>query len=174
MDIPLVTTIQMAEVDRLMIEEFHISLVQMMENAGRGLAELATRLLGGNPGGKRIVAACGLGNNGGGGLAAARHLHNRGAEVLIGLAGDPSQLKQVPAQQYSTLKAIGLPAASTSDLTNADLVLDALLGYGLRGNPRPEAAAWIGAINASGKPVLALDLPSGLDGTTGVPGDPCI
>ncbi len=174
MPIPAVTTAQMIEVDRLMTEEYGIGLVQMMENAGRSLAELAVRLLNGNPVGKRVVVACGSGNNGGGGMVAARHLHNRGAQVLVALAGDAAHLKEVPAQQWRILQAVGLPAAQKMDFAGAGLILDALIGYGLHGSPRPEIAGWIEAINASGRPVLALDIPSGLDGTSGIAGDPCI
>ncbi|MGQ9850748.1 MAG: NAD(P)H-hydrate epimerase, partial [Aggregatilineaceae bacterium] len=79
--IPAITTAQMAEVDRLMIEEYGILLIQMMENAGRNLAEQARRMLGGDLTDRRIVVLCGAGNNGGGGMVAARHLHNRGARV---------------------------------------------------------------------------------------------
>ena len=78
-EVPVLTTAQMAEVDRLMIEEYQISLIQMMENAGRNLAELARRQLGGQVADRSVVILSGAGNNGGGGLAAARHLHNWGA-----------------------------------------------------------------------------------------------
>lgn len=77
MKIPALTTVQMAEVDRLMIEEYGILLIQMMENAGRNLAEQARRMLGGGLAGHRIVVLCGRGHNGGGGMVAARHLHDR-------------------------------------------------------------------------------------------------
>jgi NAD(P)H-hydrate epimerase len=164
----------MIEVDRRMPEEFGIHLIQMMENAGRSLAELAVRQLNGNPLGKRVVVACGAGNNGGGGMVAARHLHDRGAQVSILLAGQVDHLKEVPAQQWQTLQAIGLPATREGDFASADLILDALIGYGLQGNPRPEIAHWIEAVNAAGRPVLALDIPSGLDGTRGIAGEPCI
>jgi len=164
----------MAEVDRRMIEEFGIQLVQMMENAGRALAEQASRMLGGRPAARPVVVLCGAGNNGGGGMVAARHLHNRGARVQVRLAADPGKLKPVPAQQWRVLEQLGLGAASDPDLTRVDLILDALIGYGLRGDPRAEVARWIERANASGRPILALDTPSGLDTTTGRPGSPCI
>jgi NAD(P)H-hydrate epimerase len=97
MKIPVLTTEQMIEVDRLMIEEYGILLIQMMENAGRNLAEQARRMVGGELTGRRIVVLCGRGNNGGGGMVAARHLNNRGAMVEVVLAGDPAGLKEVPA-----------------------------------------------------------------------------
>jgi NAD(P)H-hydrate epimerase len=93
-------TEQMREVDRLMIEDYHISLLQMMENAGRNLADLAQFLLDGMVFGKTILVLCGQGNNGGGGMVAARHLHNRGARVKVYLAGKAAGLKPEPARQW--------------------------------------------------------------------------
>ena len=173
-EIPVLTTPQMAEVDRLMIEEYHILLIQMMENAGRNLAELAKRTLGGQVDGRSVIILCGAGNNGGGGLVAARHLHNWGAEVSVKLAFDQARLKDIPAHQWQILEVMGLASLEEPDLGEADLIIDALIGYGLTGDPRPPVAGWIDRANESGKPILALDAPSGLDTTTGVPGTPCI
>lgn len=92
-NIPAVTHAQMVKVDRLMIEEYGITLMQMMENAGRSLADLTSELLGGVVKGKRITVLCGGGNNGGGGMAAARHLVNWGADVQIALAVPAEKLK---------------------------------------------------------------------------------
>ncbi|HEX9676745.1 MAG TPA: NAD(P)H-hydrate epimerase [Anaerolineales bacterium] len=174
MHFPAVTAAQMAEVDRLMIEHFGILLIQMMENAGRGLAEQAARMLGGRPGGKAVLLLCGAGNNGGGGMAAARHLHNRGAIVQARLAADPARLKEIPALQWRVLESLGLEAPADPEPARADLIIDALIGYGLRGDPRGKAAEWIERLTGAGRPILALDTPSGLDATTGRPGSPCI
>ncbi|HEX9028739.1 MAG TPA: NAD(P)H-hydrate epimerase [Anaerolineales bacterium] len=173
-DIPAITTAQMAEVDRIMIETYGIQLVQMMENAGRNLAELARRMLGGQAAGKKIRVFCGAGNNGGGGMVAARHLNNWGAAVQVDLAADPEKLKPIPALQWQILRAMGLVKDLPADLEPLDLAVDALIGYGLSGNPRGRAAEWINRMNHSGSPVLALDTPSGLDTTSGLPGDPCV
>jgi NAD(P)H-hydrate epimerase len=173
-EIPVLSTSQMVEVDRLMIEVFRIELVQMMENAGRSLAELARRELGGQVAGRSIACLCGAGNNGGGGLVAARHLHNWGAEVVLVLAYETSRLKEVPAHQLNILTQVGVEAVLKPDLYKADLIIDALIGYGLSGNPRQPVAGLIEKANNSGCPILALDAPSGLDTTTGVPGNPCI
>lgn len=173
-EIPVLTTSQMVEVDRLMIEEYQIELIQMMENAGRNLAELAKRKLGGKVTGKSIACLCGAGNNGGGGLVATRHLHNWGAEVSLVLAFEISRLKEIPAHQFKILTQMGLENRIDSDLPEADLIIDALIGYGLSGDPRQPVAGWIGKANDSGTPILALDAPSGLDATTGFPGNPCI
>ena len=172
MDIQALTTEQMVEVDRLMTTDYGIELIQMMENAGRSLAELVIRMLGASPSEQTICVLCGRGNNGGGGMVAARHLHNRGADVhVIRLAG---KLKDVPAKQWSILENMGLRNEPYFDLSQADIILDALIGYGLQGNPRPEVAAWIEKVNAVGKPVLALDAPSGLDTTSGTAGRPTV
>jgi NAD(P)H-hydrate epimerase len=180
-DVPAVTTEQMAEVDRLMIESYGIQLIQMMENAGKNLAELARRRLGGQVVGKNIKVLCGAGNNGGGGMVAARHLNNWGAEVQAELAASPEKLKDVPSHQWQILQEMGVAKnpspevkVPSPDLEQPDLILDALIGYGLTGNPRGRTAEWIDWMNGSGSPVLALDTPSGLDTTSGLPGDPCV
>ena len=87
---------------------------------------------------------------------------------------DTLMIKDVPAHQFRILEALGLENEVAPDLKTADLVLDALIGYGLAGNARGPVAAWIERINDSSRPVLALDAPSGLNTTTGVPGTPCI
>jgi NAD(P)H-hydrate epimerase len=173
-EIPVLITSQMVEVDRLMIEEYEIELIQMMENAGRNLAEQAKRELGGQVVGKSIACICGAGNNGGGGLVGARHLHNWGAEVSLVLAYDESRLKEIPAHQFKILTRMGLENNVNLNLAEADLIIDALIGYGLSGNPREPVAGWIEKANNSGTPILALDAPAGLDTTSGVPGNPCI
>ena len=89
-NIPTVTRAQMMEVDRLMTEEYGITLLQMMENAGRDLAQLARDMVGADMQNKRIAVLCGGGNNGGGGMAAARHLANWGGRSA-GLASCPAQ-----------------------------------------------------------------------------------
>ncbi len=173
MHIPSLTTTQMAEVDRLMIQEYGITLPQMMENAGRALAELTRRLLGGSAAGRTVVVLCGRGNNGGGGMVAARHLHNWGADVHLIRVGR-GDLKPVPSLQWHILQTLGLRHEPDFDLSRADLALDAILGYGLTGDPRPEAAIWIERLNASPTRLLALDAPSGLDTTTGEPRRPTV
>ncbi len=171
--IPALTTPQMVEVDRLMTEVYGIALIQMMENAGRHLAEMARRMCQGAVTGKRIVVLCGTGNNGGGGMVAARHLHDWGARVLAILVGQPARLKDVPAHQWRILEQLGIGTVSET-LPEADLLIDGLLGYGAQGNPRSPIREWIVRANQSGKPILALDTPTGLDTTTGEPGAPCI
>jgi NAD(P)H-hydrate epimerase len=179
--IPVVSVDQMREVDRLMIEEMEISLPQMMENAGRALATQARRLLGGDVREQWIVVLAGRGGNGGGGMAAARRLAIWGADVAVLLGQEAEALQGVPAQQLAILRHIGVPVhgprqagAAMESLGGAVLLLDALIGYSLRGAPREPIAALIRAANAAGSPVLALALPSGLDGDTGEPTEPTI
>jgi NAD(P)H-hydrate epimerase len=171
---PAITAAQMVQVDRLMVAAYGITLLQMMENAGRHLAELSRRLLGGSVAGRRIVILCGTGNNGGGGMVAARHLHNWGAAVHVQLAGDAARLKEVPAHQWHTVQVLGLDSRAPLQLGRADLLIDALIGYGLAGDPRPDIAGLIERINAARRTILALDTPSGLEVTTGVPARPCV
>ena len=172
--IPALTTAQMAEVDRLMIEEYGILLIQMMENAGRNLAELARRIMERKLAGRKIVVLCGGGNNGGGGMVAARYLHNRGADVRVKFVGDPARLKDIPAHQWRILQTMGLANNDDPDLARVDLIVDALIGYGLTGDPRGPVVEWIERARAARRPILSLDTPSGLDATTGIPGHPCI
>jgi NAD(P)H-hydrate epimerase len=173
MSIPAITTEEMIEVDRLMIDHYGISLFQMMENAGSHLADLAMNLMTNSPH-QKIVILCGGGNNGGGGMVAARHLHNRGMDVKTRLIAKSDHLKEVPLHQWEILQKIGLQSAEVEDFCNADLILDALIGYGITGNPHGEVAEWILKANQSEVPILSLDVPSGLNATTGHPGEPCI
>ena len=174
--LPALTTEQMAEVDRLMIEEYGILLIQMMENAGRNLAEMSRRMQAGNVAGRNIAVLCGTGNNGGGGLVAARHLHNRGASAWVQIVGEESRLKDIPAQQLQILKEMEVAGAigPSDPVDKPHLIVDGMIGYGLQGNPRPNVAEWIHWANDSGATILALDTPSGLDTTTGIPGQPCM
>jgi NAD(P)H-hydrate epimerase len=156
----------MREVDRVMIEELQITLVRMMENAGSCLAEAARLLLRGSAFGKRVVVLAGSGGNGGGGLVAARHLANGGAVVEVCLSAPPEALTSLLREQLEILRRIGLPEAPWRPRTEApDLVLDALLGYSQRGDPRGAVAELIDW--TAGRRVLALDNPSGLELSTG-------
>ena len=169
-----ITPTQMIEVDRRMVANYGISLVQMMENAGRSLAELTRQLLAGRVAGRQIAVLCGPGNNGGGGMVAARHLQNWGATVQVSLIGGPSRLKEVLAQQWRTLGTLGLATLDEPDIHRADVIVDALIGYGLAGKVRTPIDEWIGKVNDARHPVLSLDSPSGLDMTTGQPGNACV
>jgi len=177
-DVPYLTTDQMIEVDRAMMEVYRIDLVRMMENAGRSLAHLAReRFLGGDPRGQRIVVLAGTGGNGGGALVAARRLHNYGAAVSVFVTKPEDQLAPVPGQQLDLLRRMGIRIGYANDVESTgtlDLVLDGVIGYSLQGAPRAEAGALIRWANDQRAPVLSLDAPSGVDTTTGTAFDPAI
>lgn len=168
--LPSLSTDQMREVDRLMIEAYHIELLQMMENAGRNLALLAKQMLDGDVADRPVVVLAGRGNNGGGGLVAARHLLNWGAWVQLLLTHRPEEYQGVPAHQLSILQAMDAPLAWAEEgweLPPADLIIDAVIGYGLQRDPTGSAANLIALANSSVAPILSLDTPSGLDTATG-------
>ena len=174
--VPSVTAAQMAEVDRRVVRDYRIGLVQMMELAGRGLAEQARAMLGGSVVGRKIIVLCGMGNNGGGGMVAARHLHGWEAQVDAVLIGPMAMLKRSPKRQWTILKRLGLAASARIDpaLGRPDLIIDAIFGYGFHGRPRAHAVRWIKWANDQGCRILALDVPSGLDATTGDPSIACV
>jgi len=126
----------------------------------------------------------GSGGNGGDGMVAARLLHTWGVQAPVWLSHDPDALPThgAAAHQLRSLNALALPVHpppgsgqnDTLDLPDADVIIDALLGFGLSGPPTGAAARLIAAANAHPAPVLAVDLPSGLDARTGIPYDPCI
>jgi len=169
------TADEMAEADRVSIEEFGISVLVLMENAGWAVAELARRMLGRTVEGKKVCCLVGKGNNGGDGLVAARCLHNWGADVLVVLAGGRGELRDLPAAQLEIVERTGVRATGPDGVFGeAALLIDALLGYGAKGDPREPTAGLIRRANRSGIPILAVDVPSGLDATSGTVGDPCI
>jgi NAD(P)H-hydrate epimerase len=178
LNLPALTTAQMTEVDRAMIEEYHIELIQMMENAGRCLADLARqRFFNADPRGKKVVVLAGTGGNGGGALVCARHLHNWGAQVQVILSKTTRAYTGLPAHQLDIVRRLYIPVdiATPSGVPRAPyLVVDGLIGYNLAGSPRRAAAQLIRWANAQPAPILALDVPSGLDATTGRRYEPVI
>lgn len=176
--LPAIDVPQMAEVDRLMIEEYHISLLQMMENAGRCLAVLARdRFLEGNPSGKRMMILAGSGGNGGGALVCARRLHGWGAEVEVYTSTPREQMKPASVHQLDILERMGISVRSGAELgatRGFDLIIDGLIGYNLTGDPQGLSKSMIEWANKSPIPTLSLDTPSGLDLTTGKIHNPSI
>jgi NAD(P)H-hydrate epimerase len=176
--VPAVTTAEMREVDRVAVEGIGPELLQMMENAGRTLAGFV-RALTDDP----VVVLAGDGGNGGGGLCAARHLANHGRDVRVGLDRPAEALTGAAATQCRTLRgtAAGVTDGETGEraetetetgvaplrLDDAGVVVDAIVGYGLRGAPRGRARERIDDCNRTETPVLSLDVPSGVDATTG-------
>lgn len=179
--IPALTAAQMASVDRIMVEELGLDVLQLMELAGRAVAAFAReRFLGGDPRSRRILVLAGGGNNGGDGLVAARLLLGWGADVRVALSHPREALRGAAARQLAILERLGvrpLPPSddeAAPDLPAADLLIDALLGFGLRGAPTAPVATLIRAANAHPAPTLAVDLPSGLEATAGTVFDPCV
>ncbi|MFQ5426037.1 MAG: NAD(P)H-hydrate epimerase [Gaiellales bacterium] len=159
--LPVLDLEQSREMDRIMIEDLGITLERMMENAGRSLALVASERLGGDVAGRRLLVLAGTGGNGGGGLVAARHLANAGADVVVLLPAGPEQLTPVPRVQHNILRAMGVPVTLAAEDVPPVLMIDALLGYGLSGPPREPAAALI--VSTRGQRVVSLDVPSGLE-----------
>jgi NAD(P)H-hydrate epimerase len=190
-------------VDRLAAEQYGFSGLVLMENAGRGVADVLCRLGIAGP----VVVCCGKGNNAGDGFVVARHLDLRGHAVRVLLWADPAELTGDAAANFHILtksdvpievlgSCDGVPLLETSSaernpvaqhclfqavahrgekfglaslLAGAAWIVDALLGTGARGEPRPPLGAAIDQLNAAAAPKLAIDLPSGLDCDTGRP-----
>ncbi len=172
-EVPIVTTEQMREIDRVAVEQTGPNLFQMMENAGRNLALQVMEILGATWNRAAIIVLAGSGGNGGGGICAARHLANRGANVMLCLA-EPHRLGAVPALQRRIFNSAAGTEIGIAGLERhaRDLIVDALIGYGLASAPAGLTADLIRWANQSGAPILALDVPSGVDSTTGLtPGD---
>lgn len=176
--LPWLTTEQMIEVDRIMMEELHIGLAQMMESAGRGLAHLArVRFLDGDPRERRVAVLAGTGGNGGGALVAARRLHGWGAHVSVITSAPADRFVGVPAEQLDRVDRLGImrfAAADVDQLGPFDLVLDGVIGYSLAGAPQGTAADLIDAAGRLAPAVLALDVPSGVDAASGDVHEPAV
>jgi NAD(P)H-hydrate epimerase len=167
--------------DRRAMDEWGIPGVVLMENAGRGCAELLVRL--GVQG--RVVVCCGKGNNGGDGFVIARHLDNAGVSVAVHLFADATELTGDAAVNYRILTHGGPPLTTyprgeadevqlRREFAGADWLVDALFGSGLTGALRPPFDRIVRAINESGARVFAVDIPSGLDSDTGRPLGPTV
>ena len=192
-EIPAISGDEMARVDRIMAGEFGVTSLQLMELAGHAVASYArAHLLHGDAEGKRVLALCGGGGNGGDAMVAARLLHAWGAHTRVYLNRAAATIEGDAAHQLATLRALDipiddpgaeqahhepiLPTAETAPTTlpEADLIIDGLLGFGAHGAPTGRTAELIRATNAAGAPTLAIDVPSGLDATTGDLATPCI
>jgi NAD(P)H-hydrate epimerase len=163
-------------IDRRAIEEFGVPGVVLMENAGRGAADVLVALGVSGP----VTICCGKGNNGGDGFVIARHLDNFGLPVRVLLFADPDELTGDAAINYHIIAKSGLSitvhagptvdeAGLIRELAASSWIVDALFGTGLAGPVRPPFDRVIAAINAGKARVLAVDIPSGLDCDTGQP-----
>jgi hydroxyethylthiazole kinase-like uncharacterized protein yjeF len=161
--IELLTNAEMAEADRLTIAAGTPG-IRLMENAGRAVADAVSRM---SPlGAPMVCIAAGPGNNGGDGFVCARILAERGYPVRLLLLGDRGQLKGDAAEAARRWQGAVEPAAAAA-LSDAGIIVDALFGAGLDRPVEGPARAMIEAINAAGVPVIAVDLPSGINGDSG-------
>lgn len=162
--VPAVTAEEMRAVDRAAEEAFDLPLHSMMEHAGRTLATNVAE-----HGEGPVAVLAGGGGNGGGGICCARHLANHGIDVRVVVDRDPEDLEGATATQWRVLG--GTDATTTANpqaaLDGAAVAVDAVLGYGLEGAPRGRAAALIGAFESFQGRIVSLDVPSGVDATTG-------
>lgn len=168
--VPAISVDEMREVDRVAVDETGPSLLQMMEHAGLETAQTAIEMLGDGWAGRRVVVLAGSGGNGGGGLSAARHLAIRGVTVLAVLTRPTAGVDGAVAAQLRTLQEAPAQVIHWSDafdVSEADLVIDAVIGYGLRAAPRGPEMALIRAAQASLSRTLSLDVPSGVDADAG-------
>jgi len=172
----------MAELDRRAAEEFGLSTSALMERAGRHVAAVVSSLLEAG-GGYRILVLAGKGNNGGDGLVAARHLRGAGIEVSAlllaredALGGDVVAALRAAAEAGVPYRVLGTESAADLPalLASADLIIDAVFGTGFRGPVKGLAGDVLAAANKSGKPIVAVDVPSGLEVDSGRLADPVI
>ncbi|MBI2480351.1 MAG: NAD(P)H-hydrate epimerase [Planctomycetia bacterium] len=164
---------QVRDIDRRAITEYGMTGLVLMENAGRGCADLLCQLGINGP----IMVCCGKGNNGGDGFVIARHLDLRGFDARVLLLCNPAELSGDAAANYKTLETAELPIFRCPEnnrnrwlneqLAGAEWIVDALLGTGSRGTPRPPFDLALREMNTHAAKKLAVDLPSGLDCDTG-------
>lgn len=179
----LVTASEMGSMDKKAINEYGIPGVVLMENAGLRVVEVISQILG-DLKGKKVVIFAGKGNNGGDGFVVARHLHNLGSEVQVFLAAEPEHIKGDAAVNLNIWQRMGQKIYSLTKnyninsvrlaLMNADLLVDALYGTGFKGTLREQIVPFVEAINNSSKPVVSIDIPSGLEADTGRANGPCV
>jgi hydroxyethylthiazole kinase-like uncharacterized protein yjeF len=164
----IATAAEMRAIDRATSERFGVASLTLMENAGAAVADYVVM---NRAGAQRIVVFCGKGNNGGDGFVAARLLHQQGKKVQVILLADPADLRGDAAVMFAKLPAAAIAVHSSDELKTdrlrtvltADLYLDAILGTGFKPPVNGLYADAIGILNASGVPVVAVDIPSGAD-----------
>ncbi len=174
MNLRPLTREEVRSIDRLAAGTYGLPTLVLMENAGRGAAEILRREV---PAPARAVIACGMGNNGGDGGVVARHLDAAGYRVTVALFGETGSPSRDASVQIGILSASGVamatapasPAALDALFAGADWIVDGLLGTGLSRPVEGPLRQAIAAMNRSGRPILALDLPSGLDCDSGEP-----
>ncbi|MCF6158799.1 MAG: NAD(P)H-hydrate epimerase [wastewater metagenome] len=176
----ILTREEMRELDRRAIEEYKIPGIILMENAGRNVTEEVMEMIQDKPGTMKVAVLCGKGNNGGDGFVIARHLHNRSIPVDVFLFANISDVvdgggdaginlrillnMKIPVKDFPEMTDIN---DTIVELNSYDILIDALFGTGLSGEVREPFHALIHGINSLNKPVVSVDIPSGLDCNTG-------
>ncbi|HLO10309.1 MAG TPA: NAD(P)H-hydrate epimerase, partial [Desulfobacteria bacterium] len=176
----IVTARQMAELDRVTIHTYGIPALVLMENAGRSCTERILRILEEKVGGPQeasVAVVCGKGNNGGDGMVIARHLHNRGAYVEVFLLSEEDALSADARTQHEILRRMDVEVRVIRDtegvedlrtyLEEVHLCVDAIFGTGLSSPLSGIVREVVEVINLSMAPVYAVDIPTGIDATTG-------
>ncbi len=168
------TRAQLREIDRLATEKYGIPSIVLMENAAIGATRVAVRMLGTAK--SKVLICCGSGNNGGDGLAIARHLDNAGSDVRIAFVGDAQAMSPDCATNYQIARKIQLPFVepAPAEFDTADLVVDALFGTGLTRAPMSAHRSVIDEITRCNALKLAIDVPSGLDCDAGTAPGVCV
>jgi hydroxyethylthiazole kinase-like uncharacterized protein yjeF len=172
---PVVTASQMAEMDKICKTGYQIPGLLLMENAGRGISQVAADMLG-CPRDKNVHIYCGPGNNGGDGYVVARHLTNMGARVKVFILAQREKIKGDALTNLTILEKTNCDIFFIKGIPNIEsnqphLIVDALLGTGVSGPPQGLYAKIVEFINSSSCPVLAVDIPTGVNADTGeVPG----
>jgi NAD(P)H-hydrate epimerase len=164
LEIPGASSEQMKEIDRIAMEETGPNLYQMMENAGRNLTLFITELLGSEWQNRTILILAGSGGNGGGGICAARHLANHSGNVVL-CAPPSNMLGHIALFQHKIFTATPGREVSPDKLPEigAEVIVDAIIGYGLKSAPHGMAAELIEWTNNTKRLVVSLDIPSGVD-----------
>ncbi|MEY4545518.1 MAG: hypothetical protein RL685_1713, partial [Pseudomonadota bacterium] len=180
--IPILSSAQARAFDRFLAERCAVPSLLLMENAGRGAAHVVHQRLA-RP--QRVLCACGVGNNGGDGFVVARHLLGLGHQVSAVLLGRAEQLSGDAAVNLQAWRGLGgalseldgdsgVRARMDAWTAESDAIVDALLGTGLSREVSGRFREAVESINAAGRPVFALDVPSGMDADTGVTLGVCV
>jgi len=169
---------EIRNIDNCAIERLRIPGIVLMENAGRNAADEIEQFMG-KVAGMSVAVVAGGGNNAGDGFVVARHLAMRGAEVVTLILADPETITGDAEANLRAIYYLGhdvreVVAGQLGELTKFDLIVDAIGGTGIQGRLRSNLAAAVEMVNAAGKPVVAIDIPTGLDCDTGLPNDPTI
>lgn len=176
---------EVREFDRRATDELKIPSIVLMENAGRNCAEWIVKKLE-PPAQRRVCIFCGSGNNGGDGFVIARHLFNAGVSVHVVVCADPAKIKGDAKINFDICRAMHLPLDAVdiespgvcrqieTVVLGCDFLVDALLGTGIEGELKSPVALLISSLNAHNIPIIAVDIPSGMDCDTGQPLPVCI